>query len=451
MALWLPALFLAGLLFSYLLALHDPAPHHVKIAVAAPQSGVTRMQHELNAAVPGGFVLQMTDTASEARSAVLDHDAVAAYVPDAHHPKLYGARADGASMESAVRQLFTVAVQHQGGTLDFHELVPTASGDGIGSSCLYLLLACAVPAYFMVVTMQRAIGFSRWAHVATSAGMGAVTAAVCYFTAAYGMDVIPRHLLALLYLFLMTQAVSLTTYGLVPFLGGVFPGVASLLFILLGVPSSGGAVPVEMIPGFFRFLHPVLPMGNAMDALRSVNYYSRDQLARPTAVLCTWIAGGAVLILLGYVKWLRQVAREREAGVMAYVAEPPVEDPTVKPPGPVSLAPRRHHFGEQEPMLTGRIASASGLPLAGVPIMVAGPHGHQLLRTRTDDNGEYSATGFSDGAAVVLADAAGYQPGAARLLLSAAVPVRQDFVLKPTLPDLKEWEASPSQGAWGEY
>jgi hypothetical protein len=34
-ALWLPALFLAGLLFSYLLAFHQPTPHHVSIAVAA--------------------------------------------------------------------------------------------------------------------------------------------------------------------------------------------------------------------------------------------------------------------------------------------------------------------------------------------------------------------------------------------------------------------------------
>ncbi len=57
-----------------------------------------------------------------------------------------------------------------------------------------------------------------------------------------------------------------------PFFGGFFPGIAVTLFVLLGVPSSGGAVPVQLLPGFFRFLHPILPAGNAADALRSVGY-----------------------------------------------------------------------------------------------------------------------------------------------------------------------------------
>jgi hypothetical protein len=44
MALWLPALFLAGLLFSFLLAFHHPTPHHIKIAVAAPPATTSQLQ-----------------------------------------------------------------------------------------------------------------------------------------------------------------------------------------------------------------------------------------------------------------------------------------------------------------------------------------------------------------------------------------------------------------------
>ena len=436
MGLWLPAIFLAGLLFSFLPAFHHPTPHHIRVAVAAPPATTAQLQHQLDAAIPGGFTLQPVDSAAEARAAVLNNDAVAAFAPGAHHPQLYGAKADGAAMESIIRQVLTTGAQKPGTTVDFHELVPTRQGDTLGTSPFYLLMACTLPAYFLVVTMQRAVGFSRRAHVATIVGGGAVAALACYLTAAYGMDAIPQHPLGLLYLFLLTQSVALTSYGFTFFLGPLFPGASVTLFIMLSVPSSGLTVPVDLLPGFFRFLHPVLPMGNAADALRNVDYFDERQLGRPTAVLCAWIALGAALIVLGYLRRLRQLVREAQAGITEYVPVPPAEDPTVEPPEPVALPPHRHHFGEQPPMLTGRVSGPLGEPLPGVTITVTDPHGRQLLHTRTDRNGEYAATGFHDGFAVVVAGAIGRQPVATRLLLDTATPLNQDFLLMPLRGDV---------------
>jgi Carboxypeptidase regulatory-like domain/Protein of unknown function (DUF3533) len=431
MGLWLPALFLAGLLFSFLTAFHHPTPHHVKVAVAASPAATAQLQHQLDTAMPGGFTLQPVGSRAEARSAVLNGDAVAAFAPAAHHPQLYGAKADGAPMESIIREVFTSAAQTAGAAVSFHELVPTRPGDTSGTSPFYLLMACTLPIYFLVVAMQRAVGFNRRAHVATMVGGGAATALACYLTGAYGMDVIPQHPLALLYLFLLTQAVSLTSYGLVAFLGPFFPGAAVTLFVLLSVPSSGLPVPVDLLQGFFRFLHPILPMGNAADALRNVDYFDDRQLGRPTAVLCAWIAAGTALIVLGYVKQLRRFVREARAGIAGYVAPPPAEDPTVELPEPVALPPHRHHFGEQPPILTGRVSGPAGEPLPGAAITVTDPRGHQLLHTRTDEHGEYAATGFHDGFAIVVAGAPGRQPVATRLHLSTATPVNQDFTLTP--------------------
>ncbi|GAA4630883.1 hypothetical protein GCM10023196_058040 [Actinoallomurus vinaceus] len=430
MGLWLPAIFLAGFLFSFLPAFHHPTPHHIKVAVAAPPTTTAQLQHQLDTALPGGFTLRQVDSAAEARSAVLNNDAVAAFAPAPHHPQLYGSKADGASMESVIRQVFTSAAQKTGATLDFQELVPTRPGDP-GTSPFYLLMACTLPAYFLVVTMQRAVGFSRRAHVATMVGGGVGAALASYLTGAYAMDAIPQHPLSLLYLFLLTQSVSLTSYGLVSFLGPLFPGVSVTLFLMLSAPSSGAAVPVGLLPDFFRFLHPVLPMGNTADALRNIGYFNDRQLGRPTAVLCAWVALGAALIVLGYVKHLRQLVREARAGMTEYVPVPPAEDPTVELPEPIALPPRRHHFGEQPPMLTGRVSGPVGEPLPDVTITVTDPHGRQLLHTRTDQNGEYAATGFHDGYALVVAGAPGRQPVATRLLLDRATPVNQDFILTP--------------------
>ncbi|GAA1287717.1 hypothetical protein Psi02_70430 [Planotetraspora silvatica] len=431
MGLWLPALFLAGLLYSFLPAFHHPTPRDIEVAVAAPPAKTAQLQQQLDTAFPGGFSLQPVGSAAEARSAVLDNDAVAAFAPAPHHPQLYGAQANGAAMESIIRQVFTSAGQNAGTTLDFHELVPTWPGDTLGTSPFYLLMACTLPAYFLVVAMQRAVGFSRRAHVATIVGGGAVTALASYLTAAYLMDAIPQHPLVLLYLFLLTQSVSLTSYGLVSFLGPLFPGAAVTLFIMLSVPSSGVTVPIDLIPTFFRYLHPVLPMGNAADALRNVDYFNAQQLGRPTAVLCAWVALGAALIVLGYLKHLRQLVREGLAGITGYVPAPPAEDPTAELPEPVALHPHRHHFGEQPPMLTGRVSGPAGQPLPGVTITVTDPHGRQLLHTRTDHYGEYAATGFHEGLGIVVASAPGQQPVATRLPLSTATPLNQDFILVP--------------------
>ena len=447
MGLWLPALFLAGLLFSYLPAFHQPAPHHVSIAVAASPAATAQLQHELDVAAPGGFALRPTADAAEARAAVQHQSAVAAYVPDGRHPLLYGAKANGAALETVIRQTFADIAERGGGTLAFRELVPTVPGDAPGTSLLYVVLSCVVAAYFMVITMQRAVGFGRRAHVATSIGWGAVTATVAYLAAAYVVQAIPPHPLSLLYLFLLTQAVSLTAYGLVPFFRGFFPGIAITLFVLLGVPSSGGAVSVQLVPGFFSFLHPILPMGNATDALRSVSYFGNSQLLRPTAVLCAWTAAGATLILLGYLKQQRRPAQEAAGQTMTeYVPGPPAEDPTVMLPEPVALAPHQHHFGDEEPMLTGRVTDPSGHPLPGTTVTVIDPHGRQLVRTRTDRNGEYAATGFSEVVAVVIAIMPGRPAAVAQLLLDPAAPVNQDIVLGTQLPETREPDCSGPRG-----
>jgi hypothetical protein len=439
MGLWLPALFLAGLLFSYLPAFHHPAPHHVSIAVAASPAATARLQHELDVAAPGGFTLQATADAAEARAAVLHQSAVAAYVPDGTHPLLYGAKADGAALETVIRQTFSALAGPVGGAPAFRELVPTVPGDAPGSSLLYVVLSCVVAAYFMVITMQRAVGFGRRAHVATSICWGAVVAVVAYVAASYVVQAIPPHPLDLLYLFLLTQAVSLTAYGLVPFFGGFFPGIAITLFVLLGVPSSGAAVPVQLVPRFFRLLHPILPMGNAADALRNIGYFGDTQLLRPTAVLCAWAAAGATLILLGYRRQRRRLAQETADQTMTlYVPGPPAEDPTVMLPEPVALTPHHHHFGDEAPMLTGRVTDPSGQPLPGTTVTVIDPHGRHLVRTRTDRNGEYAATGFSDVDVVVVAIMPGRPAAVAQLLLDPAAPVNQDIVLGAQLPDARE-------------
>jgi hypothetical protein len=111
-------------------------------------------------------------------------------------------------------------------------------------------------------------------------------------------------------------------------------------------------------------------------------------------------------------------------------------------PEPVALPPHQHHFGVEEPMLTGRVTDQSGQPLPGAAVTVIDPHGDQLVRTRTDQNGEYAATGFSDVVALVVASMPGRQAAAAQLVLSSVTPVNQDFVLGAQLAGIRNPDGS---------
>ncbi|MFE9250446.1 carboxypeptidase regulatory-like domain-containing protein [Streptomyces sp. NPDC007088] len=425
--LWFPAFMFAGFLVCYLLPFHNPTPHHVKVAV--PAAAARPLQHSLDKSLPGGYDIVPVDSAAQARAAVTDRQAIAGYVPGPGDPRLYTAKADGYSLESALQKTFTGVAQHGGGTLRTSEVAPIASGDGLGTGLFYAVLACTIPAYVMVMMLLRATSFGRRKKILTLAVAGAVLALIAYGVARW-MNVIPGDPLAILFLFLMTQAVSQTSLGLVPFVKQYLPGVAMGLFVLLSMPSSGGAIPVQMVPGFFRALHPVMPMGNLIEALRGLFYFHGKGVTGHVLVICAWVAAGFVLHGLGVWKERRAAAREA-AAEEAEPPEPPVEDPAIEMPRPAALPPHERDARRPLPQLSGRVTGASGEPLRDVVITVTGTHGHELVRATTDAHGEYAAGGMNEQFVNVIASAPAWLASVARVSIVDGRPAHQDFRLEP--------------------
>lgn len=423
--LWFPAFFFTGFLVCYLLPFHDPTPHHVEIAVAGPSA--EQLQQKLDEQSPGAFDIERVTDGDAARAAVTDREATAGYVPAPEAHDLYVAKAEGYTLETVVQKAFAPVAEHSGAELRMHDLAPTAPGDGMGTGLFYLVLACTIPSYVMVMMLLRATSLSRRDKIITLVSAGAVLSCVAYLVG-LSMDVVPNEPLAILFVFLMTQAVALTSYGLVPFCKQFFPGVAMGLFVLLSMPSSGGAIPVRMVPGFFRALHPFMPMGNLIEALRGLFYFDGVGVAGHVAVLCGWIVVAVVLLALGV--WRERRTRAREEAAEAAL-EPPVEDPAFELPHPSALPPRTHQLGQGEPMLKGCVTGADGNPLSGVAITVTGTHGSELVRAMTDRNGEYAATGLSDGFVNVIASAPDRLAAVSRVRVGEGCPVLQNFRLEP--------------------
>jgi hypothetical protein len=429
-SLWFPLLFFFGFLFCYMLPFHSPSPHDVKVAVSDPVVAA-QLSAGLDQQAPGSFDVIPVKDADAAKHKVTGRDAVAAYSVEGRKAVLYVAKADGTYLEQAATTTFTGIAKQGGQKLSIVEVAPTAKGDVTGTGLFYMAMVWNIVPYISVMMLMRAVTVSRRVKLLTLAGIGAFTSVVGYLVG-LSMDIVPNQPLAVLYAFMITQAVAWVTYGLVPFVRQFIPGVAIGLFVLLSIPSSGGAIPYQLVPGFFRALHPVMPLGNLIDALHGIFYFGRQDLLRPTLVLCAWLVAGAALIGAGFILERRKAAQAEavDGAAVEEQLEEPVEDPTLETPMPHATSPgHRRRLGEQPPMLVGTVRTPEGAPVAQVGVTILGPNGQQLLRTVTDHEGRYAATALPQDFVTVLLLTNEHTPAVARLLLADGHTFRQDFVL----------------------
>ncbi|MEY9964785.1 YhgE/Pip-like protein [Streptacidiphilus sp. MAP12-16] len=136
----------------------------------------------------------------------------------------------------------------------------------------------------------------------------AMTAAITILTttlvmvatiAVLGMDA--SHLpLLWVYSYCASLAVSLGVQAINAAFGGIGQLVSMFVFIVLGLPSSGATIPLQAVPGFYRFLSIFEPMRQLSGGVRAILYFD----ARADAGLArawTMIAiGFAAALVFGF-------------------------------------------------------------------------------------------------------------------------------------------------------
>ena len=307
-ALWFPIFFIVGFMVCYLLPFHAPAPHHVPVAIVGEQAA-HQVEAAFDKALPGGVEITAVPDDHAARDSITGRDAVAAFNPQTGD--LYYGKANGAALMQFLQQMFAPVAAQTGHALALHDLAPTAPGDVMGTGLFYLLLAMNIPPYVTVMMMLRAELTTRQ-KLLSLVGVGAFAAVVCYSFGRF-LNVIPPHPVVMLIGFLLTQGIAWTTFGLVPLVKQFIPGVAMSLFVLLSMPSSGGAIPKELVPPFFQALHPFLPLGQAVDAIRGVLYFHGIGAAPRVLGLATWCAIGVVLVIFTQLRGEKEREKDPEA------------------------------------------------------------------------------------------------------------------------------------------
>ncbi|MFC0437901.1 hypothetical protein [Kutzneria buriramensis] len=296
---------------SLLAAFHAPAPRSLPVALVAADDVAAHVQAAVDSQQPGAFKFDRYPDAGQARAAVADGSHHGAFVEDGRDAELMVASAGGSVPVNVLTQVFTKVAAAQGQTLHVVDAAPLPPGDRQGLSPFFVVLALLFPSLiFGAASALVGRGARAEVHVlllitfALVAGFGAATLADGVIGALTG------HFLTLaLLLALFSLAVAASTAAL----ARINPrgiALAGLLFVVLGVPTTGGPAGLaHFLPAFFQFLQPILPMSQVIPAISAAHYFGGAGVAGSITVLAVW--GVVGLVVFAAVTGLRARAATR--------------------------------------------------------------------------------------------------------------------------------------------
>jgi hypothetical protein len=314
------AVSLVSLLFiaSYAGALHDPTPRDVPVAVA---NGVPSSVTQAIESSPEFRAVDVDDAAAALR-AIDRRDAYGAVVTGSRGVELITAPAAGPAVDSVLRD--GLAPQLRGAVSDVtvRTVHPLPDADARGLVGFYTAVGWIIAGYLGATFLGIVFG-ARPSPLRTVWRLGGLLALglVVGFggaaLAAWIGELGNVGMLGVVGTLAVLSAGTVTT-ALQAALGVVGTGVAILIFVVLGNPSSGGPFPAELLPQPWRALGQDIPTGAATTAISDVAYFPDASLGAPLLVLGVWIAVGAIVALA--LSRGRRGPGERDAALAAVVA-----------------------------------------------------------------------------------------------------------------------------------
>lgn len=324
---------------SFVGALHQPRPHDLPVAVVAPSLAVATLQERADAAVPGGFRLERYASVQRARASLRDGAVDAVWVPPSRRAEGSGGR------KSPVAQLLTAAALGEvptqvivsaftnigkaaGAKVIVTDLVPLPAQDPSGSSSFFFGASVFLPTFLgsmvMALLLRRTPALATMAAILVLAGCIALIDVVVVDG---GLGALAGHFMTLVGVAALTSlAFSAPTVAAGRLLGPVGALLAVLVFVVLGLPASGGPFGTAFLPGFQRTFSPGLPLTNAVDAVRNVSYFGGHEVGGRLAILAIW-AGAGLLVLAVGASLEAKAGRTRPTPTLSLAPEAPTSVP----------------------------------------------------------------------------------------------------------------------------
>ncbi|MFI9273336.1 ABC transporter permease [Kitasatospora sp. NPDC052896] len=299
---------LAGLFVgAYSWAMAHPVPHRIPVAVTGGAAGGERFVNALEHALGTSLVLHRYPDYGSARAAVDAQRDFAILQQNASGTQVDVASAAGASVARVLGQSAPRVGGELGIPVEVRDVKPLPDTDPQGLAVFYVSLGSnilgLVGAIQLGVHAKSLEPAERIAFTALYALLGGLS--ICAMIGGVlGVLRLPFvQSWAICALTMFTSGAIYTAFQ--TFFGRWALLPAWLLLVVLGNPSSGGAVAWPLLPPVLGFLGRFLPPGASVNAQRNAIYFHHNQHLEPYVVLAAWCLAATLL----FVVW-----RERHPG-----------------------------------------------------------------------------------------------------------------------------------------
>lgn len=310
----MPFLIVTMMYATYMGTMHDPRPSQVPVAIVGDGPAAEQTARDLERSGDGALSVRVAADLDEVTDLVHSGDLAGAMtlpVPrgGGGSVDVITASAAGAGQASVVSGLLVPFASSQGWVVDPVDLAPLPAEDSSGTAVLFaamgLMLAGYVPLSAMLLGTPNLTRLRRF--VPCSLGWSLLMSVVTWLIVGPVIGAVDGHFLPFVAVgALAVMAVHVCQLLFTKILGPFAVLVGMLLWVIFGVPSSGLAMSIHTMPGFFGWLHDVLPLPATGQALRSIVYFDGDGIGRHLLVLAAWLAVGLALAAL----------KERRSGPM---------------------------------------------------------------------------------------------------------------------------------------
>jgi hypothetical protein len=284
--------------------LHAPGPRSVPLGVVGPPAAAARVGGVLSHQVAGAFKVSSYPSQAAARSAIGDRRIDAALIPGPAVQHLLVASAVSEAETVAITKVFTAAAARAHVPLAVQNIRPLHSGDPQGLAQLFFVVALVAPSLFFGNQLISRIGryMNEFWHLGTMAVYAVSVAAVATAIADAGIGALTGAPFAIFGVgALVAFAAAVMAAAATRWAGGLAYLVVLLLFVPVGISSSGSTLGPHMITQWYADIGRVLPPGAGQTAVRNVTYFHGNALVHPLLYLSAWALAGTIALALAAV------------------------------------------------------------------------------------------------------------------------------------------------------
>ncbi|NLU68487.1 DUF3533 domain-containing protein [Streptomyces sp. HNM0574] len=279
---------------SYTYAMADPAPRRIPTAVVGPAQDppeAAKFIQGMEKALGSSLELHRYDSYPEAEEAVEAQRSFAVLrVREAGRVELDVASASGASVAQLLQQAGPKVGKAVGVQVSVRDLKPLDEGDPRGLAIFYISLAAVIIGFVGAIQLSvhaRALNPpERIAFTAAYALLGGfvIAAVVDWLLDAVQLPFV--HSWMLLALTMFTSGMVFTMFNTLFGRWAMIPTWG--VMVLIGNPSSGGAVSWPLLPSIFGTIGRWLPPGASVNAQHTAVYFPGNLHVQPYLVLAAW-------------------------------------------------------------------------------------------------------------------------------------------------------------------